>query len=93
MVKGCERRLVIYKSKDSKYFSEVHFIMKEEIDSKKALRRDIIEEANKIVSESTSLGEKRRKRKREKSSKLLFFFLGIAFSSPFFFILAHFNII
>ena len=93
MIKGCERRLVIYKSKNSKYFSEVHFIMKEEIDSKKELRKDIIAEANKIVNESTSQCAKAKKRKSERRSKFLFFFFGIAFSSLFFIILAHFNII
>lgn len=92
MVKGCERRLVIYKSKNSKYFSEVHFIMKEDLDGKKENRRDIIAEANKIVDEANMQGELGG-RKRKKLSKLLFFLLGCAFSSAFFLILAHFNII
>ena len=63
MVKGCERRLVIYKSKNSKYFSEIHFIMKEEIDAKSEKRRDIIAEANKIVEESVPKSAKRKKRR------------------------------
>ena len=64
MVKGCERRLVIYKSNNSKYFSEVHFIMKEELDCKKADKRDIIAEANKIVDESTSQNKNSKQRKQ-----------------------------
>ena len=92
MVKGCERRLVIYKSKNSKYFSEVHFIMKEEVDGKKADRRDIISEANKIVDESTAQHKNSRNKKRERLSKLLFFLSGVAFSSSIFLILAHFNV-
>lgn len=92
MVKGCERRLVIYKSKNSKYFSEVHFIMKEDVDCKKEKRRDIIAEANKIVDETNMQTEFVKRKKREKLSKFLFFLLGAAFSSAFFLILAHFNL-
>ena len=92
MVKGCERRLVIYKSKNSKYFSEVHFIMKEDLDTKKEKRRDIIAEANKIVEEANMQNEA-GKQKRKKLSNLLFFLLGCIFSSVFFLILAHFNVI
>ena len=93
MVKGCERRLVIYKSTNSKYFSEIHFIMKEEIDTKNEKRNDIIAEANKIVEESMIKSEKLNKKARKRLSFLLFFLLGFGFSSLISVILAHFNLI
>ena len=93
MVKGCERRLVIYRSKNSKYFSEIHFIMKEEADTKNVKKRDIIAEANKIVEESMPKNENQRKKTRKKLSFLLFFLLGFGFSSVISVVLAHFSLI
>ena len=52
MVKGCERRVVVYKANDSKYFDEAYFFMKPEVCDKSYKKTDILEEVNRIVKES-----------------------------------------
>ncbi len=63
MVKGCERRVVIYKSKDSRYFTEAHFILKDSVELDKENKRDIIDEANRIVRECSFDKNKNKNKK------------------------------
>ena len=75
MVKGCERRVVIYKTKESRYFSEAHFIMKDGLELDRERKRDVIEEANRIVREC-SFDKKKRAGKKQIFLKTLFAFGG-----------------
>lgn len=75
MVKGCERRVVIYKTKESRYFSEAHFIMKDGLELDRERRRDVIEEANRIVREC-SFDRKKKIDKKGIFLRVLFVFGG-----------------
>ena len=66
MVKGCERRVVVYKSNGSKYFCEAHFFLKPTLDMKIVRRADMLEEANRIIRES-ELASPKRVKKRARS--------------------------
>ncbi len=82
MVKGCERRVIVYKSNDSKYFYEAYFFMKPEVCAKSYKKSDIIEEANRIVKES-ALGDGVRVKRRVREALLYasVFILGGVLSS------------
>ena len=80
MVKGCERRVIVYKSKDSKYFLEAHFFVKPELCRRDYDKRDILDEANRIIEESC--GSRRRRINTKAAIFSLFSFLfGSALSS------------
>ena len=68
MVKGCEKRVIVYKSNDSKYFDKAYFFMKSEVCDKSYKKTDILDEANRIVKESVFLP-------RGKSKKSVFFWV------------------
>lgn len=61
MVKGCERRVVVYKSNDSKYFCEAYFFLKPTLDRHDCKKRDMIEEANRIIRESAFCDTKKKR--------------------------------
>ncbi len=82
MVKGCEKRVVVYKSRGSKYFSEVYFIMKEGAKEKNEEKKDIIAEANKIISECAIRKRRKRTRKRELFVRILFLLSGAVLAFP-----------
>lgn len=82
MVKGCEKRVVVYKSRGSKYFSEVYFIMKEDERQKNGDKKDIIAEANKIINECATRKRKKKTRKREIFLRILFFVSGAILAFP-----------
>ena len=63
MVKGCERRVVVYKANDSKYFYEAYFFMKPEVCDKSYKKTDIMEEANRIIKESVLSSQRESKKK------------------------------
>ena len=88
MVKGCERRVIVYKSKDSKYFLEAHFFVKPEICRRDYDKRDIVDEANRIIEESCG---SRRRRKTAKAAVFLLcsFLFGAALSSVVTLFLCH----
>ena len=77
MVKGCERRVVVYKSNKSKYFYEAHFILKEGVKLHSETKRDILEEANRIIRESTGQKRKEKQKNRERVIRGVFFLSGI----------------
>ena len=83
MVKGCERRVVIYKCKESKYFYEAHFIMKDGLELGRGKKSDIIAEANRIVGEC-SFDKSKGKKKRQAVFRITIF--ALSFLSGF---LAH----
>ncbi|MBR7161877.1 MAG: hypothetical protein IKD07_05630 [Clostridia bacterium] len=55
MVRGCQRRAVRLRTKDSKFFEEAYFFLREEI-SPAENTTDMIGEANRIVRESLLTG-------------------------------------
>ena len=87
MVKGCERRVIVYKSKDSKYFLEAHFFVKPEICRRDYDKRDILDEANRIIEESC--GSRRRRNTKAAIFSLFSFLFGAALSSVVTLFLCH----
>ncbi len=82
MVKGCERRVVVYKSNGSKYFCEAHFFIKPTLDMKIVRRADMLEEANRIIRESELCrAPKQKKRTRALVFRVILFLFGCALSS------------
>ena len=52
MVKGCEKRMIRWKSPDSRVFEEVLFVLR---DGERGMaERDIVAEATRILSEGTA---------------------------------------
>ena len=82
MVKGCERRVVVYKANDSKYFLEAHFFLKPEVCGRDYKRTDMLEEANRIIRESCQSDSKNRKKGTKRVIfRVLFFLLACVLSS------------
>ena len=73
MVKGCERRVVVYKSNDSKYFCEAYFFIKPSFERHDVKKRELLDEANRIVKESALYGGADRKRR----NKMLILYIAI----------------
>ena len=72
MVKGCEKRMIRWKSPDSRVFEEVFFVLR---DCEAGMaERDIVAEATRILTEST--GEAGRARPHR--TPLFPFLLGAA---------------
>lgn len=61
LLKGASRRVVVVKSRDSKFFEEAHFLLREAHEAD-ALP-DLLEEANRIVEQSR-FPKPKRKNKR-----------------------------
>ena len=82
MVKGCERRVVVYKTNDSKYFLEAYFFLKPEVCGRDYKKPDIVEEANRIIRESCVFdGKKGSKKLKTAIFRVLFFIFTCALSS------------
>lgn len=81
MVKGCERRVVVYKSNNSKYFYEAYFFIKPELCRRDYKKSDIAEEAQRIIEESVFGSAKRKKRKGGVVLLVCVFLFGCMLSS------------
>lgn len=73
MLKGSRRQLIVVRTGRSRYFDEAYFILRREMDASKTGREDILQEANRILQESTPDG----KRNRRRSLFLMPFLLGL----------------
>ena len=62
MLKGSRRQLIVVRTGRSRYFDEAYFILRREMDASKTGREDILQEANRILQESTPDGMKRGRR-------------------------------
>ena len=77
MVRGCEKKIVRLGNPDSRYFEEVLFILRDDEATGRAAARDIVAEANRILSENTPCRGKRERR----GTPLLPFLLGVVASA------------
>ncbi len=55
MVRGCHRRVVFLRTKDSRFFEEAYFFLREDVPPTEG-SADVIDEANRIVRESLLAG-------------------------------------
>lgn len=74
MVRGCEKKVVRLGNPDSRYFEEVLFILRDDEATGRAAARDIVAEANRILSENTP----HRGTRERRGAPLLLFLLGAA---------------
>ena len=73
MLKGAQKRMIIVRTGDSRYFDEAYFVLRREIGAKASSRTDMLNEANRILEES---GMKPRARRKSFLVCTLFFLLG-----------------
>ena len=64
MVKGAQKQMIVVKTGDSRYFDEAYFVLRREIRRAHGARRDMLNEANRILEECAgSTAEAPRKRR------------------------------
>ena len=64
MIKGCSRRVVYLKNTDSTMFDEAYFLLSTDSQSGKVCERDMIREAERIVSEASTAASVEQKNKK-----------------------------
>ncbi len=78
MIKGARRQLIVLRTGNSRYFDEAYFVLKGEERLKEAKNRDLIREANRILSESIPHG---KAAKGGRGRRLLLFGAGSLFGA------------
>ena len=73
MLKGAQKRMIIVRTGDSRYFDEAYFVLRREVGTKASSRTDMLSEANRILEES---GITPRARRTSFLFCALFFLLG-----------------
>ena len=60
MIRGAKRQMIVLRTGDSKYFDEAYFVVRRDVGDSVADHVDLLNEANRILSESnTPLTEKK----------------------------------
>ena len=62
--KGCQKKMIIIKNPGSRFFEEAYFILKEDQGEDERDMKDMVEEANRIISKNIQNKEKKRPRLR-----------------------------
>lgn len=91
MVKGCERRVVHLKNTESAVFEEAFFVMKDMKTEKPPSCIEMVREANRILSENTTVGvscEKPSLSSLSVRQACLSFLMGVIFASGIFALLS-----
>ena len=73
MLKGAQKRMIVVRTGDSRYFDEAYFVLRREIGGGRSSCADMLSEANRILEESGISG---RSRRRSGRICLLLFLLG-----------------
>ncbi len=76
MLKGAQKRMIIVRTGDSRYFDEAYFVLRREVGTQASLQSDMLSEANRILEES---GVSSKERRRSVKVCALFFLLGMLF--------------
>ena len=64
MIKGAQKRMIVIRTKNSRYFDEAYFVLRGEVRSDADNGADMIREANRILEESRPATSPRRRRRR-----------------------------
>ncbi len=72
MIKGAKKQMIVIRTGDSRYFDEAYFVLRRNVSEKDA-QNDILQEANRILADSTDM----RSRRRSHHRRWLFFAVGI----------------
>lgn len=54
MIKGARKQMIVLRTGDSKYFDEAYFVLRKNVPPHATGRDDILNEANRILSETTA---------------------------------------
>ena len=76
MLKGTQRKVIVLKDTKSGIFDEAYFIVKNSADSTNLTTHDMVNEANRIITDSVINGTEKEK-KSEKLLRPLWFFIGV----------------
>ena len=81
-MRGYQKKVIFLKNTGSPLFDEAYFVISSRCEEKVTKERDMIFEANRIISESLENGDLRirRERERRKADFLVPFFLGVLIS-------------
>ncbi|MBQ8309588.1 MAG: hypothetical protein IJX80_01080 [Clostridia bacterium] len=74
MIKGARKQMIVLRTGSSRYFDEAYFVLRNDVSDGAAKRNDILNEANKILSENTSA---HRPAEHPQRLRWCFFFAGI----------------
>ena len=72
MIKGARKQMIVVRTGNSRYFDEAYFVLKENTQKDKRKSKDILSEANRILSEMTP-----EKPTVEKKQHRSWFYFGI----------------
>ena len=61
MLKGAQKRMIIVRTGDSRYFDEAYFVLRREVGAKSSSRTDMLREANRILEEGGVAPRSRRR--------------------------------
>lgn len=73
MIRGARKQMIVIRTGNSQYFDEAYFVLRREMSDKRGDQTDILNEANRILSESAS---DTVRRDRHKLWRWLFFLAG-----------------
>lgn len=73
MIRGARKQMIVIRTGNSQYFDEAYFVLRRELSNGKENQTDILNEANRILSESALDPSKRD---RHRIRRWLFFVAG-----------------
>lgn len=72
MIKGARKQMIVVRTGDSRYFDEAYFVLREDAQRERKKSTDILNEANRILSEITPDSSPDRQKRNHQ-----WFFFGI----------------
>lgn len=73
MIKGCQKKMIVLRGVESRYFTEAFFVLRDDCPDA-VPRADMVSEANRIISESASGARSAHQRKKKLSPRAAAFF-------------------
>jgi len=78
MIRGVQRKIIVIKGDKNSVFENVYFLLKNDIFESPRSEKDIMREANRIISENYSDKKRKKYEKRKKARRgLAIFLLGL----------------
>jgi len=74
MIKGARKQMIVLRTGNSKYFDEAYFVLRKDLEEHTSKRSDMLNEANRILAESTA---PHRRTERTHRMRWSFFFAGL----------------
>ena len=78
MIKGAQRSIIVLKTPAGKYFEQAYFIVKDGVENRKNLKKDMVKEASTIAMQAISdVSDEQVLPKKQGVYYLVFFALGM----------------